>query len=56
MIMKKIEGDAIFSRSFLNFEKSITFLFLIVVENHLIKVIELCNTFKMSYLPVSYVK
>ena len=31
--MKKIEGDAIFSRSFLNFEKSITFLFLIVVEN-----------------------
>ena len=31
-IMKKIEGDAIFSRLFLNFEKSITFLFLIVVE------------------------
>ena len=31
-IMKKIEGDAIFSRSFLNFEKSITLLFLIVVE------------------------
>ena len=30
--MKKIEGDAIFSRSFLNFEKSITLLFLIVVE------------------------
>ena len=29
-IMKKIEGDAIFSRSFL--KKSITFLFLIVVE------------------------
>ena len=31
--MKKIEGDAIFSRSFLNFFQSITFLFLIVVEN-----------------------
>ena len=31
-IMKKIEGDAIFSRSFWNFEKSITILFLIVVE------------------------
>ena len=31
-IMKKIEGDAIFSRSFWNFETSITFLFLIVVE------------------------
>ena len=30
--MNKIEEDAIFSRSFLNFEKSITFLFLIVVE------------------------
>ena len=30
--MKKIEGDAIFSRSFLNLKKSITFLFLIVVE------------------------
>ena len=48
-IMKKIEEDAIFSRSFWNFENSITFSFLIVVENHLIKVIELCNTFKMSY-------
>ena len=32
VIMKKFEGDAIFSRSFWNFEKSITFLFLIVVE------------------------
>ena len=31
-IMKKIEGDAIFSRSFWNFEKSITFWFLILVE------------------------
>ncbi len=31
-LWKKIEGDAIFSRSFWNFEKSITFLFLIVVE------------------------
>ena len=31
-IIKKIEGDAIFSRSFWNFEKSITFLFIIVVE------------------------
>ena len=30
--MKKIEGDAIFSRSFWNLKKSITFLFLIVVE------------------------
>ena len=30
--MKKIEEDAIFSRSFRNFEKSITFLFLVVVE------------------------
>ena len=30
--MKKIEGDTIFSRSFLHFEKSITFSFLIVVE------------------------
>ena len=31
-IMKKIEGDAIFSRSFWKLKKSITFLFLIVVE------------------------
>ena len=30
--MKKIEGDAIFSRSFWNLKKRITFLFLIVVE------------------------
>ena len=30
--MKKIEGDAIFSRSFWKFKKSITFLFLSVVE------------------------
>ncbi len=32
VIMKKFEGDVIFSRSFWNFEKSITFLSLIVVE------------------------
>ena len=31
-IIKKIEGDAIFSTSFWKFEKSITFLFIIVVE------------------------
>ncbi len=31
-ITKKIEGDSIFYRSFWNFEKSITFLFLIVAE------------------------
>ncbi len=35
--MKKIEGDAIFARSFRNFEISITFLFLIVVEKSPIK-------------------
>ena len=55
-IIKKIEGDAIFSRSFWNFEKSKTFWFIIVVENHLIKVTELCNTFTMRYQPVFYVK
>ena len=31
--MKKIEGDAIFSRSFWNLKKSITFLFLIVEKS-----------------------
>ena len=48
--MKKIEWVRFFLGRFEILKKSIPFLFLIVVEkNHLIKVIELCNTFKMSY-------